>query len=138
MPAGATTNFRQAIQSGFANYTKFSGRTSVMEFWYWVLFTIICTAVTGILDAVLFPSLTLVSPFSDTFAVATLLPSLAVSMRRLHDTGRSGWWMLLFLVPLIGALVLIVWWVGQGSAGDNKYGADPSHSGAAVGQNPAA
>jgi uncharacterized membrane protein YhaH (DUF805 family) len=67
---GTTANFRQAIQSGFANYTKFSGRSSVMEFWYWVLFTIICTAVTGIIDAVLFPSLTLVSPLSDTFAVA--------------------------------------------------------------------
>jgi uncharacterized membrane protein YhaH (DUF805 family) len=57
-----------------------------------------------------------------------LLLSLPVSMRRLHDTERSGRWMLLFFLPLIGIFVLIIWWVEQGTAGDNKYGADPSHS----------
>jgi uncharacterized membrane protein YhaH (DUF805 family) len=118
--------FPQAIQSGFSGYVEFSGRAAITEFWYWVLFTIIGTVVAKILDAALFASLPL-SPLSDIFALATLLPSLAVSIRRLHDTNRSGWWSLLSFVPLVGAIMLIVWWIEQGTPGPNQYG-DPTRA----------
>ena len=54
-----------------------------------------------------------------------LLPSLAVAVRRLHDTDRSGWWWWLILIPLVGIIVLIVWWATQGTRGPNRYGEDP-------------
>jgi uncharacterized membrane protein YhaH (DUF805 family) len=117
--------FGQAIQSGFSQYVKFSGRASVREFWYWVLFLVICGIATSIIDAFLFPSLTLVSPLNDIFAIATLLPSLSVAARRLHDTERSGWWLLLLLIPIVGTIVLIVWWIQKGVPDVNEYGPAP-------------
>jgi uncharacterized membrane protein YhaH (DUF805 family) len=129
--------FWQAIQSGFSHYVKFSGRAAPSEFWYWVLFTFLGTAATAIVDLALFPSLTSALPLCDLVTLATLLPSLAVSTRRLHDTGRRGWWVLLLLVPL-GVFLLIVWWVEQGTAGGNKYGADPSREATAASPRPAA
>jgi uncharacterized membrane protein YhaH (DUF805 family) len=118
--------FGQAVQSGFSQYVKFSGRASLSEFWYWVLFLVVGGIATAIIDAVLFPSLTLVSPLNDIFAIATLLPSLSVGARRLHDTERSGWWLLLFLIPIIGNIVLIVWWIQKGLPDVNEYGPAPT------------
>ena len=62
---------------------------------------------------------------SGVFSLATLIPTLAVSVRRLHDTGRSGWWLLLSLIPLIGAIVLLVFFVQDSAAGDNAHGPNP-------------
>ena len=128
--------FWQAIQSGFNNYAKFSGRARPSEFWYWMLFTFIATLVTATLDNVLFASMTALSPFCDTFTVLTIVPGIAVSIRRLHDTDRSGWWFLLSFVPFVGIFVLIVWWIKQGTAGDNRFGADPFRAGGFVSQRP--
>jgi len=64
-------------------------------------------------------------PLATLFYLATLIPALAVSVRRLHDTDSSGWWLLLGLIPLIGMIVLIVWWCLEGSKGYNRFGADP-------------
>lgn len=62
------------------------------------------------------------------YTLAVLIPSLAVSVRRLHDTNRSGWWLLLLLIPLIGALVILIFTVQDGTPGENTYGADPKES----------
>jgi len=121
--------FRDAIRAGFANYVNFSGRAGLGEFWYWVLFIILVGIVTAIVDATWFPDLYPLSPLSDLFTLATLLPGLAVSVRRLHDTDRSGWWFLLWLIPLIGTIVLIVWWVQQGTPGPNRFGPNPPNRG---------
>ena len=64
-------------------------------------------------------------PLATLFYLATIIPGLAVSVRRLHDTDSSGWWLLLGLIPLIGMIVLIVWWCLEGSKGYNRFGADP-------------
>jgi len=109
--------FGDAIRTGFANYFNFAGRAVPSEFWYWVLFTILVSIVTAIVDAIWFPDFYPISPLTDLFGLATLLPGLAVSIRRLHDTNRSGWWILLWFIPLIGIIVLIVWWVQQGTPG---------------------
>ena len=59
------------------------------------------------------------------FAIGTFLPSLAVSVRRLHDVGKSGWWVFISLVPIIGSIILLIWYVGKGTPGENRYGAGP-------------
>src|SRR6516162_9823542 len=119
--------FRDAIRDGFANYVNFSGRAGLGEFWYWVLFIILAGIVTAILDAIWFRDF--FYPVSDLFTLATLLPGLAISVRRLHDTDRSGWWLLLSFIPLIGTIVLIVWWVQQGTPGPNRFGPNPPNPG---------
>jgi uncharacterized membrane protein YhaH (DUF805 family) len=85
-----------------------------------VLFVIVISIVASIIDAVLGTRL-----FNPIFSLAVLLPSLAVGVRRLHDLDRSGWWLLLSLIPLIGAIVLIVWFVGRGTPGAHRFGPDP-------------
>ena len=112
-------NFGQAIQAGFRNYVNFEGRARRSEYWYWVLFV---TLVQLVMD--------LVAGSDDSAAavVATLgllLPSLAVSVRRLHDIDKSGWFLLLWFIPLIGWIVLIVWACRRGTVGPNRFGPDP-------------
>jgi uncharacterized membrane protein YhaH (DUF805 family) len=128
----APMNFGDAIKSGFSNYVNFSDRAGRSEYWFWVLFTVICTVVTYILD------FGIGLPVTHTlFGLATVLPGLAVAVRRLHDTDRSGWWIFLFLIPLIGAIVLIVWFSTQGTDGENRFGPDPMAGGAPISPRPA-
>jgi uncharacterized membrane protein YhaH (DUF805 family) len=113
-------NFTQAISSGFSNYVNFAGRAIRSEYWYWVLFVIVASIVASIIDVVLG-----IRVFEPLFSLAVLLPSIAVGVRRLHDLDRSGWWLLLGFIPLIGAIVLIVWYCGRGTVGANRFGPDP-------------
>ena len=115
--------FSEAISSGFRNYVGFSGRASRSEFWYWILFTFLVGIVTQIIDLGVWSSD--VTPFSWIWSLVTLLPSLAMGVRRLHDTDRSGWWWLLSFIPLIGIIVLIVFWCFEGTRGPNRFGPDP-------------
>ncbi len=112
------------------NYTTFSGRARRKEYWFFVLFHVIVIMVLDTLDTLLglrvaeTPEAS-VGVLSSIYLLATLLPSIAVAMRRLHDTGRSGWWLLLSLIPLVGPIVLLVFYVLRGTPGDNQYGPDP-------------
>jgi uncharacterized membrane protein YhaH (DUF805 family) len=115
-------NFQQAIQSVFANYVNFKGRAPRSEFWYWQLFLLVGGLVAELFD---YGTGFRISAFSTLFWLATVIPDIAVYVRRLHDTDRSGWWLLLFFVPLIGAIVLIVWFCTQGTHGYNRFGANP-------------
>lgn len=115
-------NFQDAIKFGFRNYVNFSGRAGRSEFWYWVLFCIIVGIVTLILDSAIFPDNDL-SPLNSIFSLLTLLPSLAVGARRLHDIDRTGWRQLLALT-LIGLIPLIYWFVQPSQAGANRFGND--------------
>jgi uncharacterized membrane protein YhaH (DUF805 family) len=116
--------FTEAISTGFRNYVNFSGRAVRSEFWFWVLFAILASIVAGIIDAVLF-GLDGSSAIESLVGLALFLPGLAVSVRRLHDTDRTGWWILLGLIPLIGIIILIVWYCQRGTIGANRFGADP-------------
>jgi uncharacterized membrane protein YhaH (DUF805 family) len=115
-------SFVEAVQAGFRNYVKFSGRASLYEVWYWVLFTIVGGVIAAVLDALFFWSASSNTPLGSVFALVTLLPSIAVVVRRLHDTDRSGWWYLLILIPLVGIIILIVWCIQRGTPGDNRFG----------------
>ena len=117
-------NFSEAIQSGFSNYVNFSGRAQRSAFWYWILFVWLAGIAASILDAAVFGSDSLY-PLSSIFTLGTFLPNIAVAARRLHDTGRSGWWQLLWLLPIIGFIILLIWLIQQGEAGTNQYGPNP-------------
>jgi uncharacterized membrane protein YhaH (DUF805 family) len=115
--------FRDAIRSGFRNYVTFSGRASRSEFWYWTLFGFLVAAVSSILDSALFPSMS-TGPISAITSLLLLLPGLAVSVRRLHDLDRTGWWILITLT-IIGLIVLLIWDCTKGTDEPNRFGSDP-------------
>ena len=123
-------SFVDAIKSVFTQYVGFSGRARRSEFWYFYLFTILLSIVASIVQRAMTNSTNGI--VTTIIGLAIILPSLAVGARRLHDTSRSGWWLLIGLIPVIGTIVLIVFWV-QDSHGDNQYGPSPK----AVGSTPA-
>ena len=99
------------------NYTNFNGRATRAEFWYFVLVNFIVSLILNFIDFGLFGGAIL----GTIYALAVLIPSLAIGARRLHDIGKSGWWQLIGLIPIIGAIVLIIWWATP-SKEDNIYG----------------
>jgi uncharacterized membrane protein YhaH (DUF805 family) len=127
--------FIQAIQSGFSNYVNFSSRAIRSEYWFWVLFAVIGEAVGSGLDYTIFATST--GLFYSVFALAVFLPSLAVAIRRLHDLDRSGWWILISLIPIVGGIVLIVWFCSPGTPGPNRFGPDPLNGDGQISPSPA-
>jgi uncharacterized membrane protein YhaH (DUF805 family) len=115
-------NFGDAVRTCLNNYVTFNGRARRSEYWYFVLFTVIVQVIAGVLDEVIFRG---AGVLGMVISLALLLPGLAVSVRRLHDVGRSGWWLLIGLVPVVGFIVLIVWYVQRGEDGPNRFGPDP-------------
>ncbi|MGZ8252227.1 MAG: DUF805 domain-containing protein [Methylophilaceae bacterium] len=107
--------FSESIQACFSKYADFNGRAKRPEYWWFALFTLLVSLGLGIVSDIV----------SALFSLATLLPSLAVGARRLHDTKRSGWWQLLWLVPVIGWIVVIVFLVQEGTTEANEYGSTP-------------
>ena len=102
------------------NYVGFQGRARRKEYWMFTLFSIIVSVILSIVETMIGLSAVLTTLYS----LAVLLPSLAVAVRRLHDTGRSGWWLLISLIPFIGAIVLLVF-VCEDSKENNRYGSNP-------------
>ncbi len=102
-------------------YVVFGGRARRKEYWYFALFNLIFALVLGVIDGLVGTY----SVLSSLYSLAVLLPAIGVSVRRLHDTGRSGWWLFIGLIPLIGAIILLVYMVSDSQAGTNEYGASP-------------
>ena len=107
-------------------YAVFSGRARRKEYWMYSLFNIIILIALGVVEGIAGSNpesgggvLTLL------YFLAVILPSLAVTVRRFHDTGKSGWWVLIGLVPMIGPIVMLVFMVQDSQAGDNQYGPNP-------------
>jgi len=115
-------------------YAVFSGRARRAEYWYFVLFNIIVAIVLSLIDTLLgtFDILRGVGLLSSLYGLAVLIPTLAVTVRRLHDIDRSGWWIFINLIPLIGFIVLLVFAVTDGTPGSNRYGPNPKESTARV------
>jgi len=101
-------------------YAVFSGRARRKEYWYFYLANGIIGFGLGIIDTVLGLPLLL-----SLYYLAVLLPTIGVSVRRLHDTGRSGWWILIVLIPLIGAIILLIYMVSDSQEGTSQYGPSP-------------
>lgn len=114
-------NFTQAVSSGFSRYFDFRSRSSRSEYWWWTLFSVLLSVVATVFDAALFGGAAVLDTLS---SVTLFVPGLAVGARRLHDIGRSAWWLLIILT-IIGIFVLFYWAVQPGIRGSNKYGLDP-------------
>jgi uncharacterized membrane protein YhaH (DUF805 family) len=111
-------------------YAVFSGRSRRSEYWYFVLFYFLICLVLAIVDmmAGTMNEAGDLGLLSGLFGLAMIIPSLAVGVRRLHDIGKSGWWLLIGLIPLIGGIILIVWACRDGQPGANAYGANPKEA----------
>ncbi|MEK7185405.1 MAG: DUF805 domain-containing protein [Patescibacteria group bacterium] len=105
-------------------YAVFSGRAQRAEYWYFFLFNTVISLVIGIVFGNLFGK-NVADLIALLYALAFLLPGIGVTIRRLHDTGRTGWWCLIGLVPFIGVIILLVLLALKGQVGPNKYGEDP-------------
>ncbi|WP_157220638.1 DUF805 domain-containing protein [Flavisphingomonas formosensis] len=130
----------------FRRYAQFSGRSRRKEFWYFTLFVFVVSLILSALDSALGLGGSTTREFNRTsmgmsayygssggllsgiFSLAALIPSLAVSVRRLHDTDRSGWWLLLMFLPIIGWIILLVFYLTDGSRGTNRFGPDPKET----------
>lgn len=123
-------------------YAQFTGRARPKEYWMYILFLILCSIGLSIVESMLglgqsthwmmhdhWSAYTGVrhsgGPLIGLLALATFIPSLAVAVRRLHDTDRSGWWLLIGLIPLLGGLILLIFMISGGTRGPNRYGPDP-------------
>ncbi|MFY1617629.1 DUF805 domain-containing protein [Micromonospora sp. WMMD736] len=121
-------SFGTAVKSVLSQYVGFAGRARRSEYWWFALFTVLVSIVASVLDNAL--GLNFVDGSSNGFiglvvSLALLLPTLAVAVRRLHDTDKTGWWLLIGLVPIVGAIVLIVFFVQDGTPGANRFGPSP-------------
>lgn len=114
-------SFVDAVKSVFTQYVGFNGRARRSEYWYWVLFNFIVSFVLGFLGQFI----GIFSVLSSIYSLAVLLPSLAVCVRRLHDLGKQWTWLLLALIPLVGAIILIVFYCQDSQPGENQYGPNP-------------
>ena len=121
-------NMIEAVRVCFIKYAQFRGRARRAEFWWFMLFLFVLGIGVDLTDTMIFGyswEEYAMGPMGAVYTLATIIPSIAVGVRRLHDTNRSGWWSLLVLVPLIGWIILIVWWAKSGAQEQNRYGAAP-------------
>ena len=130
--------FGEAVKHVYRNYVNFRDRAPRSEYWWFVLFNIIVSIIVGLVEMKLGLASGIMAmgdgsmsasfaggPLSIIWALANILPGIGVSVRRLHDTDRSGWWLLIGLIPLIGAIVLLVFMCSRGTAGPNRFGPAP-------------
>ena len=113
-------NFMTAVSTCFKKYATFSGRASRSEYWYFTLFYMVVSAVLSLI----FQDQSM-SALSTVFSLVTLVPTLAVSWRRMHDIGKSGAWSLLVLLPIIGTIIVLIWECKDSQPGSNAYGPNP-------------
>ena len=106
-------------------YAEFGGRARRKEYWMFTLFNVIASLALGVVDGILGLGDMGFGLLSGLYTLAVFVPSLAVSVRRLHDTGRSGWWLLIAFIPILGALSLLFFMVQDGEPGPNEYGPNP-------------
>ncbi|MEH6593898.1 MAG: DUF805 domain-containing protein [Halioglobus sp.] len=123
-------NMPTAVKTVFSKYATFSGRAPRSEFWWYTLAILLFTLLLGLLEGIVLAPMLGFEPFSQELgqplrliaALVFLLPSLAVTVRRLHDIDRSGWWYFVIVIPLVGVFVLLYWEVQPGTEGPNQYG----------------
>lgn len=119
-------DFAQAVRSVLSKYATFSGRAQRSEYWYFTLFSILVTIAAEILDSILFGwSGGEPGTIGRILWLVLLLPTISVSVRRLHDGDRSGWWWWLWMIPVVGWIILLIWMIKKGTDGPNEFGLDP-------------
>jgi uncharacterized membrane protein YhaH (DUF805 family) len=120
---GEAMGIQESVATCFSKYVDFHGRARRSEYWWWVVFIIVVVLILRIAGGIIMGwDSGAGGLLSGLFYLATLLPGLAVSVRRLHDTDRSGWWLLLGFIPIVGGLVLLYFMVQPGTLGPNRFG----------------
>ena len=114
--------FTEAVTTCARKYVDFNGRATRSEFWYWMLFVFLAGMILQAIDVWVLAANFGSGILNWLFTLAVVLPNLAAMARRLHDTNRTGWWLLIILVPIIGVILLIVWWIRPGTEGENRFG----------------
>lgn len=114
-------SFTDAVKTCFTKYCDFGGRARRSEYWYFFLFNFV---VSGVLSYLARNS-SFMSTLSGLYGLAVLLPGLGVAVRRMHDIGKTGWYLLMSLIPIVGAIIVIVKLAQEGQPGSNQYGSDP-------------
>lgn len=109
-------------------YAVFEGRARRKEYWMFMLFNIIIAFVLGLIDGMVGLSFGIFGALSGLYSLAVLIPGIAVSVRRLHDTNRSGWYLLIGFIPIVGPIVVLVLMVLDSQPGDNRFGPNPKVS----------
>jgi uncharacterized membrane protein YhaH (DUF805 family) len=120
-PAGQMS-IADAVRSVLTQYATFSGRARRSEYWWFFLAYFIASVVASIIDGILG-----VMVLGVILGLGLLIPTLAVGVRRLHDIGKSGWWLLIGLIPLVGAIVLLVFACQDSQPGTNQWGPSPKY-----------
>jgi uncharacterized membrane protein YhaH (DUF805 family) len=116
------TGFIDAIKKGFKGYVVWNARSTRSEYWWWSLFALIVVIVMAILDSIIFGGqFGAVGPLYTISALALFLPGLSVSVRRLHDIDRTGWWLWIMLIPIIGFIVLLVFALLPSAMGPTRW-----------------
>jgi uncharacterized membrane protein YhaH (DUF805 family) len=106
------------------NYAGFSGRARRKEYWMFALINFVISLVLEILAT----QAKVIGIVFLVYGLAVLIPGLAVAVRRLHDTGRTGWWVLIGIIPVIGTIILLVFLASDSQPGDNQYGPNPKQA----------
>ncbi|EME70376.1 hypothetical protein H261_08638 [Paramagnetospirillum caucaseum] len=115
-------DFMTAVKTCLGKYATFQGRAARSEYWFFTLFNIILSMIASVIAGA---SLGVLSVLPMILMIGLFLPTLAVSIRRLHDLDKPGWWFLIILVPVVGGLVLLWWFCRRGTEGQNMFGSDP-------------
>ena len=119
-------SFTEAVRTCLKEkYYNFNDRAQRSEYWWFALFACGVTIVLSVLDNLIFNNASGYGIFSTIWGFAILLPYLGVGVRRLHDLDKSGWWLLISFIPVIGFIILVFWFIQQGTRGQNRFGADP-------------
>ena len=116
-------NFQQSIEKCFKNYANFNGRATRSEYWWFILFGVLVSFGTSIIDFIIDPTGNFIL-FNSIASLVLIIPQLSAACRRLHDTGRSGWWQLLYLT-IIGGIVVLIWLVTETIKKKNHFGPIP-------------
>ena len=104
------------------NYSNFSGRARRSEYWYWILFSMIVGFILSLASIFIGPIGSIIQAI---WGLGTIIPGIAIGVRRLHDIDKSGWWLFLSLAIIIGWIILLIWSIKEGTDGSNNYGDDP-------------
>ena len=116
-------NFQTAVKTCFNKYATFAGRAPRSEYWYFALSYLLASVVAAVLDNAVLGMAS--NPLSILVWLGFIVPSIAVSFRRLHDVNKSAWWLFFFLVPIVGPIMMLIWYCSRGTVGDNRFGSDP-------------
>ena len=122
---GGGVSFGEAIKRGFRGYVSAGWRAPRSEYWFWFLFAFLIGIVANVLDLLLGTGYAGTGIIAGLATLALLLPNICIGIRRLHDTNRSGFWWFIVLIPLVGAIVLLVFFCQRGTVGENRFGPDP-------------